>query len=511
MNIRVSLLFLFVFLSYSSAFGIEIQQDIDLEGTFKTVLKHQSSYKTPFDHPSYGYDQKSGANHREDQWIRSKAEATISLNKLGDEWFGIFHASLDTNMPDTDAGESAEGKMEVSDIAIMWRPFYFQGGRPFGVTAGIQTLPPTLNGFNTYLFEGDIDLDFPANLATGLISVPAITFDFHINPDTGIGMTGAKGCSYISESGTFLNPDSSTTFAFWVRGKINHIRIAGAYQRVVGNRGSTKPIQTDSGNTYSIYSDKGYGHFVGNGTISYTTDISDMKIMPYYGYQILKGDETPLPDYQNEENTAEAFSYAPYGPRKIKGEIHTIGLKINKEIFKKKSVMCLEYSDVVMGGFNGLDGLKKGAVDRYVDSAFKMINFDGFWSESSISGWGTAINKFADIDYMLNLEYVIELRKHIKAGVFFYSLKSVDDKTINNSEYISKQIRDRLKNKLIVENRLDDFSAGVMAEMMFQALRTIPQNVGGITLTPFQDVLNDTKAGEWTDTKSIGMFVSYCF
>ena len=454
----IILVLMFIFSNLIFAEEILIKDlGIKCSGKLKTVIKNQNAYKNPYDNIQNGYTTYSGASHRDDQMFRATGEIQLYFGEVGKtEWFGGAAIIFDANDPDTDTGEENEPLIELTDLALMWRPLYVNGGRPFGITAGVQTILPTINGFSTYLFQGDIDLDFPANLVSGLISVPAITVDFHLNQDTGIGITYAKGCSYVSEVGTFMAPDSATTIAYWVRGKFFNIGMTGALQRVIGNRGSTEKIETDSGGSYNAYSDRGYEHFIFNALLSYTVEFSDFKVMPYIGYQRIEGDELPLPDWQDNDASIDTISYAGYGPRKIKGEIKSGGLKIIADFLKRTHTFCAEYSDGITDDFNGIDSLKKGAVNRYIKAPLNLIGMGNSWSMTPISGFGTAVNKLADIDYIINAEWAINYTKNLKMGLFYYKFKSNNDPTINNSSFISQQIEERVKNKLMKENGLNE-------------------------------------------------------
>jgi hypothetical protein len=480
-------------------------------GNFKTVLKNQNSYKTPFDHPEYGYDLKSGASHRSDQPIRATGELNVYFGDIGkSEWFGGAQILLDANDPDTDTGEYNDSIIELGNLILMYRPFEIHKGRPFGITVGVQTIPATMNGFTTFMFSGDPDQDFPANMTSGLINVPAVTIDFHFDEKTGIGLTYAKGCSYISEVGAFLHKDSAQTMALWARANWCDIMVSGAYQYVTGNRGATATVETDNGNTFSEFDDNGFEHYLFNTTIAWTIPFDHFKFTPFAGYQTMKGDETPLPDYSDQNSTIQGFHYEPYGPRKIRGELKTVGIKIENEWLGKTNEFCLEYTDSVMDDMSGIDGLKKGAVDRYIQPAIDFF-YPGQWSLSSLSGKSSAINKFVDIDYLLNTEYSLALNKSTKIGIFFYTLKANNDQTINNRNFIEKQISDRAKIKLVTENGLSNTQADAVVQVIMLYLNT-PQNMGeGLTLTPLEDILNDTRAAEWTDTQSMGIFMKYSF
>lgn len=490
--------------------------EIKINGNINTVIKHQNSYKTPFDHPQYGYDLKSGANHRYDQSIRATGDIFIFKGELGkSEWFSGAYITLDANDPDTDSTESGEyneSVIELQNIILMYRPFVFKGGRPIGVTVGIQTVPSTINGYNTYLFNGDPDNDFAANFVSGLINVPAITLDCHFNENTGIGFTYAKGCSYISEAGAFLNKDSARTLALWSKIKLYNFHFSGAYQYVKGNRGATDTITTDSGNSYSEYDDHGFDHFISNITMAFSIPLHHFgEITPFIGYQLMKGDETPLPDYSDTNSSIHGFTYTAYGPRSIQGELRTIGLKMTSDVLlKKTSEICIELTQNNMEDMNGIDGLKKGAVDRYIQPAIDYFS-PGQWSISSLSGKSSTINKFVDVDYVLNSEYCLSLNESIKIGLFYYRLKAKDDPTINNKAFIEHQIYERTKLKLINENGLSNEQADSISQAILRYLNE-PQNMGdGIDLTPIQDILNDTLAAEWTNTESFGIFMKYSF
>lgn len=163
-----------------------------------------------------------------------------------------------------------------------------------------------------------------------------------------------------------------------------------------------------------------------------------------------------------------------------------------------------------MEDMNGIDGLKKGAVDRYIQPAIDYFS-PGKWSLSSLSGKSSAINKFVDIDYVLNTEYCLSLNESIKIGLFYYRLKAKDDPTINNKAFIEHQIYERTKLKLINENGLPNEQADSISQAILRYLNE-PQNMGdGIDLTPIQDILNDTLAAEWTNTESFGIFMKYSF
>ena len=501
----------FCYTKFSYAVDIPlITNYLKVTGNIKTIIKEQKSYKSPFDHPEYGYNLYSGASHRSDQPIRATGEIDFYFGDLGKtEWFSGAQIYLDANDPDTETGEYNESFVELGDLILMYRPFEFKGGRPFGITIGIQTIPYTMNAFTTYLFEGDVDRDFPSGLVSGLMNVPAVTIDFHLDDNKGLGITYAKGCSHISEVGTFMHKDSAKTIAFWLSGTWNDIRFTGAYQHVVGNRGSTDTVETDNGNSYSEFSDNGFKHNLFNAAITWTINLNSIQLKPFVGYQRLKGYETPLPDYSNVNSTIQSFHYGPYDPRSINGELRTIGFTLKKNIFDIPNLFCIEYTDAVMDNYNGIDGLKIGAVDRYIHPIINIMfpSFD--WSYTPIEGLGTTINKFSDIDYTLNLEYTISI-KLVKVGIFYYTMRSNNDPTINNKKFISEQISNRLKNKLIKENNFLENQAEITVDMIMLYLQT-PQNMNGITLSPIQDLLNDTKAAEWTNSQSIGIFLKYSF
>ncbi|MBU0991953.1 MAG: hypothetical protein KJ737_05615 [Proteobacteria bacterium] len=510
------------------------QMGIRINGELKVQAKYQDSYKTPLDHPQWANHAKSGANHRNDQNIRSKGYFNFSFGDIGQsEWFGIIETYFDANKPDTDTGEESEAVFEPFFFScIMYRPFEMAGGRPFGATMGIQAVPATINGYYSHVFAGDFDLDFAANLSSGLISMPAITFDFHISQDTGVGVTWAKGCSYASEACAFVHPDSATTLALWLEGRKYGFGLNAAMQWVGGNRGSTSTKETNNGNTYNEYSDKVYRHQIFNTLLSYTFNLSGMEVKPFLGYQAMWGDETPLPQYADEEATIQDFEYAGYKSREFEGNLKTAGFTLTKTLFGKKNELAVEFTKVDIPGLDGIGGLKKGTIDQYIQVAMAEnkdeinalaaealgipadmdVDVTAFWSKSPLAGFNKSIYNFADIDFVVSLEHTIALTDRIKLGAFAYSLKAKDDRTINNLPYIKTQMENQITKKIVREMRLSEENAAEISGMLVDELetRTLTDETGQ-EVTYLQYIANDTKPAEWTDTWSVGMFISYNF
>lgn len=511
--------------------SLEEQMGIKINGEIKVQAKYQDSFKTPLDTPEWENNVKSGANHRRDQNIRSKGYLTFSFGDVGQsEWFGIIETYFDANKPDSDTGEESEAVFEPFFLSfIMVRPFEVEGGRPFGVTLGIQSIPATINGFYSHVFAGDFDYDFSTNLSSGLISMPALTLDFHVSPDTGVGFTWARGCSYASEASAFLNPESASTLALWFEGKKYGFGLNAAMQWVGGNRGSTSTQETNNGNTYNEYSHDLYRHQVFNTLLSYTLDLSGLKIMPYMGYQAMWGDETPLPQFADEAATIQDFDYAGYDERAFKGNLKTGGFTLTKTLFGKKNELAIEFTKVDIPDFDGIGGLKKGTIDQFIQEYLKdnkdavnelarqelglppglNVDVTSLWSKSPLAGFSKTIYDFADIDFAVSAEHTIDLTNRIKLGAFAYSLKAKDDRTIGNTAYIKNQLEDKIAEKMVREIKLPQATALEMAKALVDAMGT--EKIPDTDISYIQYIANDTKPAEWTDTWSVGMFISYAF
>ena len=511
------------------------QMGIRINGEIKVQAKYQDDYKTPLDHPQWGNHTKSGANHRSEQTFRSKGYFNFSFGDIGtSEWFGIVETYFDANNPDSDTGEESEAVFEPFFFScIMYRPFEFEGGRPFGVTVGIQAVPATINGYYTHVFAGDLDFDFAANLMSGLISTPAVTFDFHVSPDTGIGLTWARGCSYASEAAAYLSPDSAITTALWVEGKKYGVGLNAAMQWVGGNRGSTSTETTNNGNEYNTYSDKRYRHQIFNALLSYTFTWSDTMVKPFVGYQAMWGDETPLPMFSDTSATVQDFEYAGYGSREFEGNLKTAGVTLEKTLFGKKHTLALEFTKVDVPNFDGIGGLKKGSIDQFFQKAIQAdpdrinnavagqlgldtlpqgMDVTQLWSQSPLAGFSKTIYNFADIDFVACAEHTISLTDRITLGTFAYSLKARDDHTLNNLPYIRDQLETRIAKKMVREIHLSETMAANMATGLVSILdtETLIDEIGQ-EVTYLQYIANDTKPVEWTDTWSVGMFIRYAF
>lgn len=511
--------------------SLEERMGIAINGEIKVQAKYQDSFKTPFDHPEWDNHTKSGANHRSDQNIRSKGYLTFSFGDIGrSEWFGIVETSFDANRPDSDTGEESEAVFEPFFLSfIMYRPFVINGGRPLGLSLGIQSIPATINGYYSHIFAGDVDFDFAANLSSALTSMPAVTLDFHVKPDTGIGVTWARGCSYASEAAAFVHPESASTLALWLEGKKGGLGLNAAMQWVAGNRGSTAERETNNGNTYNEYSGHTYRHRLFNTLLSYTFTVYGTGIMPYIGYQSMGGDETPLPRFSDEEATIQDFDYSGYGAREFKGNLKTAGITLTRTLFGKQNELALEFTKVDIPDFDGIGGLKKGSIDQFIQrylqdnkTAFNEMakkelglpaememDMTGLWSKSPLAGFSKTIYNFADIDFVVNAEHTITLTDRIKMGAFAYSLKAKDDKTLGNTSYIKSQLEKAIAGKMVREIHLDSETSEDLAKAVVAAMEA--ETVPDTGLSYISYIANDTRPAEWTDTWAMGLFITYSF
>ena len=124
---------------------------------------------------------RSGANHRNDQNFRVRGSVHIYAGEPGETaWFVFTQLKFDANNPDEadtimsdDSGtwDDSDYSIDIGNAFIMWRPFQLNGGRPFGITLGQQTIKATANAAYSNQFIGDFEDDFfileeapPANI-----------------------------------------------------------------------------------------------------------------------------------------------------------------------------------------------------------------------------------------------------------------------------------------------------------------------------------------------------------
>ncbi len=490
--------------------------DVKIGGELTTMAKVQNSYGTSLDRPDWDWNWRSGANHRNDQNFRVRGSVHVYAGKPGETaWFLFTQIKFDANNPDEadtimsdDSGtwDDSDYSIDVGNAFVMYRPFKLNGGRPFGITLGQQTIKATANAAYSNQFIGDFEDDFFMYTAAALTDVPAITLDFHIDADTGVGFTYAKGCSDISKAGGGVKSEGADTYVAWLEAKRWNIGLNSAFQSVSGHRAANDVHVTDAGNEVLKYRHK-YTHYLFNILASYTIGTDFMTLKPFVGFNRVWGDQSPI----------VALEAAGFDNREIEGDITTLGFTLDYMISKLPLKFAFEFSDVSIDDFDGIGGLEKGAVSMYAMAADALPPAEGggytaalgnhSWSNKPVSGFSKNIFNAGGVDWAMHLEQAADITSKIKVGIFYNYLKAEKQK-IDDDEYERQQIIAGLAEKFESESDADLTLATGVATALVNAWAAAPSTTADSIL---DELLIKNNYAEWEDTYSCGIYVKYSF
>lgn len=445
----------------------EFLSEFKISGKFNVISKIQKSFTTPLDNPDFGLYDRAGANYRSSQNFRTRAQVNLSCGEPGkSEWFGVVTLRLDGNDPDTDK-KNGEGDVEfvgVENFFIMYRPFELNGGRPFGISVGIQSVKATANAAYGYYYAGDIDEDFVFYTAAAAARLPMVNFDFHIDANTGIGFAVIKGAGDISRIGTGMRSESALNKTVWMEFKRWNIGINAAYQMIGGEGGGTRLTETGEGNVIKEY-DPQYKHTLFNGLFSYTYK----GLTPYVGYQVVQGDNVPT------------TSTAHLPVREIFGSFFTYGAKWEFNLFGVKNTIAGDYTKSDTEKFDGLNGLPKGLLADLIHNS----------AVANVGGDSKVAYAIAKLDAAMHFEYAVQIKEKLKMSFFYYELVGRQDETMSDA-FVRQNIIDELT-PLVGAPTATGTASAVMA--------------GGLSAQ--MEALR--KFSEWSSSNSMGIVLSYSF
>lgn len=515
------------------------------------VLKNQKSYNSPFDTPAWGWDQRAGASNRDTQFMRMNANVYISYGELGkSEWFGVLSFKADPNDPDNIEGDydsksikedtlrnrnKEESKIELSNGFIMWRPFLIKDkdgkekGRPFGITAGYQSIKATANAAYSNIFTGDIDGDFIAYTITALTEKPMIHFDLHSDEKTGIGYAFAKGNSDILKNASAFHDEYSFTHIFYAEMEKNNIGLNTAWQIAKGNREETNTKYTKYGDNWYLVNGEEINGTYNTASYKYTSNsINTMlsyeykinkknKIKPFLGYQKLWGEQAVSKEYQD---------IGKFKTKEVDSDVKTFGVVYDTKIGKYNVRFSGEYSDVWTPDFNGLSGIEDGQVDKFVESAgiqyfdqqnmmmgqnpmgeqYKMSEalFQG------IAGDGKTIYTIAGLKNMAHFEIAVDMNENFTIALFYNLHKTKEPKNIKTTSKQKEEITQVFDEKLGYLTNEEAIMYGLTPGLDIAAGEVPTAEVMAETVSQSMDWVN-MFGTEWTDSSSYGISLKYKF
>ena len=502
----------------------------EIHGQLETVLKKENSYRSPFDIPVWGWGMRAGDSNRNSQMLRTKGEIFFTKGDLGkSEFFGVFSLSVDANDPDNIKGYSAPkgltttqadiaeqnknyetNKVEVTNAFVMWRPFEFGGGRPFGVSVGIQSIGETANAMYTHFFKGDIDQEFIAYTVTAFTQKPMINADFHIAEGTGIGYAFAKGASdFTQNSSGFSNEYSYSHIAY---AEVKKFGVTGnaAYVYTRGNREPTDWAGTTYGsNWYDINGESGLGAYktandkyssqAVNASLGYTVDLGKYaQIKPFVGYQRTWGDVAPGIAYQQS---------GLYAKQTNKAEVYTAGLEIKTDILPKTVTLAGEFSKVKTPSMSGYAGLDDGQID-VAAGTFSTGAFKG------ISGGAESTYTVVGLDWMGQLEATVDINKNFSLTVF---AKHIQSQSVGSKVKGTRKQKEEIAKRILMSGGADEATADTYKGMVVDGTFGSSGAPGAATaqgafntLTTSLDKINQFGT-EWTNCTSYGISANYKF
>lgn len=448
--------------------------NVAINGEINAITKIQDSYMTPLDASSA----RAGANDRNDQNFRGFGNLVFSYGMPGSsEWFSAAKIAFDANDPDkpdnNDLTEAAENpgyktnKNNYSDdhfqmeyAFVMFRPFEVQGGRPFGIMAGMIPIKATANAAYFNFFKADPEEDFAFYTLTALTEVPGIGIDFHVSEGTGIGVSFARGVKDASEIGTLMMSDSAENWILWAELNEYNIGFNIAYQHVKGEGYASDQWTTPAGNILYEYNQP-FEHIVLNSMLTYTFGAVGFKFMPAAGYQLIKGEE--------------CLAVPGYDPRDVEIALFSYGLKIGMNFFNVPGEVAVLYTEVPeREKIDGVKSIPKGTIAS-------TLGFSGA-PDIPEEGQGSGVLALLEFSSSLHAEYAFKLNPFTEVGLFYYQLDTVEDQT-KSAPYIKNQLQPSL---------------------------------GGTPLESQIDAIADSVAGqlkrvEWTDSTSYGLFLRMVF
>lgn len=509
-----------------------------ISGELNLVAKKQDAYHSPFDIPDWGWGQRAGASNRNSQIMRAEGTLNVFMGNPGvTEWFGVASIWFDGNDPDNmKASDNNRNydvkKVELTNAFVMWRPFEMQGGRPFGISVGQQTVKATANAAYTHIFKGDIDQDFVAYTVAGLTNKPMINLDFHVDKNTGIGYAFAQGSSdFIQNSAGFSN-EYSLTHVIYGEGEYMGIGGNAAMQITMGNREETESFNTDASTAWGTdrYKKANFDYTCNalNAQLYYKLQLpNETEIMPFAGYQKLWGDEASFGKYQVT---------GKYGTRAPEAQSYTGGLVAKTKLFGKTISLAGEFTKVETPSFDGLAGVEDGQIDEALALAgMKVFDRAAFASGNAnfltdytldqglfagIAGGSKSTYTLLGLDYMYHAELGIDLTENFNVS-FFYNAQVA--KAVENLLTTTEQ-----KNKMkdVLATKFGYFSLAEINGMV--AAGQLPQSVADqlIGANAYSDYFGSdafvntvastldkaNKYGtEWTDGNSMGIHFTYKF
>lgn len=451
--------------------------NVAINGEINAIVKIQDSYMTPLD----TFGAREGANYRSDQSFRGFGNLVISYGAPGaSEWFSAAKIKFDANDPDLDDKDYYDGdeatpgyrqnnnnaseyNLSMEYAFVMYRPFEVQGGRPFGVMAGMIPVKATANAAYFHFFKADPEEDFILYTCTAITEAPGVGVDFHISEGTGAGISFVRGVKDASELGALMMTDSAENWIFWAEASEYNIGVNIAYQYVKGEGAPSDLWETPAGNRLYEYNQP-FEHRLLNAMLTYTFGFRGFRFMPALGYEMIEGEE--------------CLSVPGYGPRDIEFRTLSYGLKIGMDLFNVPGELALLYSDVPdRHEIGGVKSIPKGTIASAL-SAYGITGVPDIPEE----GNGKGVLALQEVSSTFHAEYALKVNQFTEVGLFYYDLKTVDDKT-KYASYISNQLQSSL---------------------------------GGTPLAGMIDAIADDVAGqlkvlEWTDSTSYGLFARMTF
>jgi len=518
------------------------------------VVKNQKSYKSPFDIPAWGWDQRAGASNRDSQFMRTNANIYLSYGELGkSEWFGVVSACGDPNDPDNIAGDYDSGtgalkydevirnrneekkKIELTNAFFMWRPFLLKDdegnelGRPFGITAGYQTIKATANAAYSNIFSGDIDGDFIAYSITALTEKPMLHFDFHLSEKTGIGYAFAKGNSDIIKNAAAFSDEYSFTHILYGEFEKKGLGFNSALQIARGNREETDVVYTKYGdNWYLVNGEEKHGSYEKasyayncntlNTIISYEYKLNkNNSIKPFAGYQKIWGEEASSGKYQD---------IPEFRTKEVEAEVKTLGFTYNTNAGKYKIRFSTEYSMVDTPDFNGLDGIEDGQIDDFVNAAgiqyfdqAKMMAGENPMGEyykmsdalfADIAGDSKAVYTIVGLKHMAHFEVAVDITDNFTVALFYNLQKTKEPKNIKTTNGQKQELAKVFDEKLGYLTNEEAVSFGLTPGLDTSAGEVPTAEVMAEAVSQGIDSTNQFGT-EWADTSSYGISMKYKF
>ena len=405
--------------------------NVTITGEINAIAKVQKSYQSPLD--LFGV--REGANYRSEQSFRGFGNMILSYGSPADEWFAAAKIEFDANDPDlkdddyydepasedyrTHNNNQSEYNFTMEYAFVMYRPFEMRGGRPFGIMAGMIPLKATANAAYFTFFRADPEEDFILYTCTALTEVPGIGLDFHISDTTGIGVAFTRGVKDASELGTLIKTDSAENWVFWAEAGEYNFGFNFAYQVVKGEGEPSDIWTTPSGNVLYEFNQP-YSHYLLNTMLTYTFGWGNLKFTPAVGYQRVAGEE--------------CMAVEGYDPRDVAISTYSYGLKIDTHFFNIPGELSFLYTDVPdLEKFEGVKTIPKGTLADVLPGLPDIPE----------EGKGHGILALMEVESDFHAEYVLKVNPHTEVGVFFYQVKTVNDRT-KEAAYIRDQLQPTL-------------------------------------------------------------------